>query len=67
METNYSIHHFHVQSQQKKNTRTTSNIKISKINNKDTRMMCGASIDNFEDILHFINIHEFEQINAGWA
>ena len=65
METDYSIHHFHVQSQQKKNTRTTSN--IFKINNKDTRMMCGASIDNFEDILHFINIHEFEQINAGWA
>ena len=65
METNYSIHHFHVQSQQKKNIRTTSN--IFKINNKDTRMMCGASIDNFEDILHFINIHEFEQINAGWA
>ena len=40
---------------------------IFKINNEDTRMMCGASVDNFEDILHFINIHEFEQINAGWA
>ena len=65
METNYSIHHFHVQSQQKKNTRTMSN--IFKINNEDTRMMCGASVDNFEDILHFINIHEFEQINASWA
>ena len=27
---------------------------ISKVNNKDTRIMSGASVVNFEHILHFI-------------
>ena len=44
---------------------------IFKVNNKDTRMMSGASFANFEHILHFILLlillTEFEQINVVWA
>ena len=41
---------------------------IFRVNLKDTRTTSGASIVNFEHILHFIvNIAKFEQKSAGWA
>ena len=39
---------------------------IFKVNVIGTRTMSGASVVNFEYILHVITA-EFEQINAGWA
>ena len=44
----YSVHHLHVQSRQKINTVSNR----FKVNNKDTRKMSGASVVNFEHILH---------------
>ena len=41
---------------------------IFKVDKKNSRILSGGSIVNFEFILHFIIIIvEFNQINAGWA
>ena len=42
----------HVQTKQKKHTRTVSN--ISKVNNKETIITSDVSVVNFEHVLHFI-------------